>query len=186
LPGDFGAAIAIVMHLSPDQESILAGILDSRSSLLVKQARTGDFRCRSRVFVAPPNHRLLVDQDGRLRLSSAGAEKVHYARPSAEPPFFSVAKVCRTNAIAVVLTGGDGDGSFAVQVIKDQGGVVIAFANITVAKTLEAKLRGQHASMEKDVADHHAKRAKAGSLATATKVGKRSRHNGKAPRSRPQ
>ena len=41
-------------------------------------------------------------------------------------------------------------------------GVVITFANITVAKTLEAKLRGQHASLEKDVAEQDAKRAKAG------------------------
>jgi len=31
-------------------------------------------------------------------------------------------------------------------------GVVITFADITVAKTLEAKLRGQHASLEKDMA----------------------------------
>jgi two-component system CheB/CheR fusion protein len=31
-------------------------------------------------------------------------------------------------------------------------GVVITFANITVSKTLEAKLRGEHASLEKSVA----------------------------------
>jgi two-component system CheB/CheR fusion protein len=31
-------------------------------------------------------------------------------------------------------------------------GLVITFANITVAKTLEAKLRGQHASLEKSFA----------------------------------
>ncbi|MEJ0091628.1 MAG: hypothetical protein WDM80_18005 [Limisphaerales bacterium] len=31
-------------------------------------------------------------------------------------------------------------------------GVVITFANITVSKTLETKLRGQHASLEKYVA----------------------------------
>ena len=36
-------------------------------------------------------------------------------------------------------------------------GVVITFMNITVAKTLEAKLRGQHASLEKDVANQSAK-----------------------------
>jgi PAS domain len=41
-------------------------------------------------------------------------------------------------------------------------GVVITFMNITAAKTLEAKLRGQHASLEKDVADQDAKRAMAG------------------------
>ena len=35
-------------------------------------------------------------------------------------------------------------------------GVVITFANITVAKTLEAKLRGEHASLEKQVEDQAA------------------------------
>jgi two-component system, chemotaxis family, protein-glutamate methylesterase/glutaminase len=125
-PADFPAAIAIVMHLSPHHESILAEILDRRSPLVVKQAETGDLLCRSCVFVAPPNHHLLVGKGGRLKLSSSSAEKVHYARPSAEPLFVSVAKVYRKNAIAVVLTGGDGDGSFGVQIIKDEGGMVIA------------------------------------------------------------
>jgi len=126
LPADFPAAIAIVMHLSPDHESILAEILNSRTELEVRQAQTGDLLCQSCVFVAPPNHHLFVANDGRLKLSSPTAEKVHYARPSAEPLFVSVADVYKRNAIAVVLTGGDGDGSFGVQIIKDQGGKVIA------------------------------------------------------------
>jgi len=126
LPADFPAAIAIVMHLSPDHKSLLAEILDSRSDLLVKQAQTGDILCHSSVFVAPPNHHLSVVKGGRLELSSAAAEKIHYARPSAEPLFASVAEVYQSNAIAAVLTGGDGDGSFGVQIIKDKGGTVIA------------------------------------------------------------
>lgn len=126
LPADFPAAIAIVMHLAPDRKSILAGILDSRSPLEVKQAHTGDVLCHSSVFVAPPNQHLFVAKGGRLKLSSSHAEKVHYARPSAEPLFASVADVYKTNAIAVVLTGGDGDGAFGVQIIKEQGGKVIA------------------------------------------------------------
>ena len=126
LPADFPAAIAIVMHLSPDHKSILAEILDSRSHLEVRQAQTGDILCRSSVFVAPPNQHLFVAKGGRLKLSSSAAEKVHYVRPSAEPLFASVAAVYKKNAIAVVLTGGDGDGSFGVQIIKDEGGKVIA------------------------------------------------------------
>jgi two-component system chemotaxis response regulator CheB len=35
-------------------------------------------------------------------------------------------KVYKRRAIAVVLTGGDGDGSFGVQIIKQKGGQVIA------------------------------------------------------------
>ena len=67
-----------------------------------------------------------VVSGGRIELSSADAEKVHFARPSAEPLFASVAEVYQTHAIAVVLTGGDGDGSFGVQIIKERGGKVIA------------------------------------------------------------
>lgn len=126
LPADFPAAIAIVMHLAPDHKSLLAEILNSRSQLEVKQAQTGDRLCHSSVFVAPPNHHLFVVEGGRLELSSSNAEKVKYARPSAEPLFASVAEVYKKHAIAVVLTGGDGDGSFGVQIIKDKGGKVIA------------------------------------------------------------
>ena len=126
LPEDFPAAIAIVMHVSPDHKSLLADILGWRTPLKVTQAHTGDILSHGRVFVAPPNRHLSVDEGGRLELSSSDAKKMHYARPSAEPLFFSVAKVYRKKAVAVVLTGGDGDGSFGVQVIKDHGGTVIA------------------------------------------------------------
>ena len=41
-------------------------------------------------------------------------------------------------------------------------GVVITFMNITAAKTLEAKLRGQRASLERNVAQQDARRVMAG------------------------
>lgn len=126
LPADFPAAIAIVMHLAPDHKSILAEILNCRTHLEVRQAHTGDILRHSSVFVAPPNHHLFVIKGGRLRLSTSASEKVHHARPSAEPLFASVADVYKNNAIAVVLTGGDGDGSFGVRIIKENGGKVIA------------------------------------------------------------
>ena len=126
LPADFPAAITIVMHLSPDHESLLAEILKCRTPLTVKQAQPGDILYHSSVFVAPPNHHLLVAEGGLLVLSSPSAQKVHFARPSAEPLFYSVAAVYREHAIAVVLTGGDGDGSLGVRIIKDLGGMVIA------------------------------------------------------------
>src|ERR1039458_9420186 len=81
LPGDFPAAIAIVMHLAPDHKSLLAEILNRRTHLVVKEAHTGDILCPAYAFIAPPNHHLLVASDGRLELSSAAAEKIHFARP---------------------------------------------------------------------------------------------------------
>ena len=112
--------------LSPVHKSLLAEILTSRSQLEVRHAQTGDVLCHSSVFVAPPNHHMSVVTGGSIALSSDEAEKVHFARPSAEPLFASVAEVYQSHAIAVVLTGGDGDGSFGVQIIKDRGGKVIA------------------------------------------------------------
>lgn len=126
LPEDFRAAIAIVMHVSPDHKSLLAEILKCRTALQVQQAQTGDRLHHSGVFIAPPNHHMMVTEGGVLVLSSSSAEKIHYARPSAEPLFASVAEIYQGNAIAVVLTGGDGDGSIGVRIIKDRGGIVIA------------------------------------------------------------
>jgi two-component system chemotaxis response regulator CheB len=126
LPADFPAAITIVMHIAPDHKSLLAEVLKCRTHLQVTEAHTGDVLMPAKVFVAPPNHHLFVVKGDRLKLSSAHADKIHFARPSAEPLFASVAEVYGKNAIAVVLTGGDGDGSFGVQMIKDKGGMVIA------------------------------------------------------------
>jgi two-component system CheB/CheR fusion protein len=60
-------------------------------------------------------------------------------------------------------------------------GVVITFANITVAKTLEGKLRGRHTALEKRVAEDSAERA-----ASAAAGGKRAKAAGRARRTRKQ
>jgi chemotaxis methyl-accepting protein methylase len=62
-------------------------------------------------------------------------------------------------------------------------GVVITFADITVSKTLEAKLRGKHASPEKPVAQRSKKQSKAAAQTPSNKTA-RSPANGKARRPR--
>jgi two-component system CheB/CheR fusion protein len=61
-------------------------------------------------------------------------------------------------------------------------GVVITFADITVSKTLEVKLRGQHAGLEKAAAGQAEKQATDRKRAAATNSNERP--NGKARRSR--
>src|ERR1039458_2523288 len=92
LPADFPAAIAIVMHVAPDHKSLLTEILKCRTHLQVTEAHTGDVLVPSKVFVGPPNHHLFVVKGDHLKLSSSHAEKIHFARPSAEPLFASVAE----------------------------------------------------------------------------------------------
>lgn len=124
LPADFPAAIVIVQHLSPRHPSLMAQILNRCTPLLVEEAEEGSQLSPGKVFIAPPDYHLMVHPDGSLSLSQT--EKVHFVRPSAEILFESVAQSYKDRAIAVVLTGGDGDGSRGVQAIKKMGGKVIA------------------------------------------------------------
>jgi len=124
LPADFSAALVVVQHLDPRHRSLMAEILDKRTSLEVRQAQEGDLLRSGAVYIAPPDHHLLVNGDGRLSLSRS--ELVHFVRPSADLLFESVAASYQERAIAVVLTGTGSDGSMGIAAIKKLGGTTIA------------------------------------------------------------
>jgi len=124
LPADFPAAIVVVQHLHPHHRSWLAQIFSRHTTLSVKQAEEADKLRPGAVYVAPPNKHLLVNGDGTLTLSDTA--QVHFCRPAANKLFESVATSFKERAIAVVLTGMDGDGATGVQAIKQMGGTVIA------------------------------------------------------------
>jgi two-component system chemotaxis response regulator CheB len=123
LPAIFPASIVVVQHLDPRHRSLMAEILARNTSLRVKQAEEGDTFEPAKVYIAPPDHHLLINSDGTLTLSKS--ELVHFVRPSADLLFESVAASHKERAIAVVLTGTGSDGSMGVQAIKKMGGTVI-------------------------------------------------------------
>lgn len=124
LPPNFPAAIIVVQHLSPDRRSYLAEILGRRTPLWVKQAKAGDLLHPGRVYIAAPGRHLILNLNGTLSFSDTA--KVNFVRPSANVLFESLAASFKAQAIAIVLTGGAGDGAIGVEVIKQQGGTVIA------------------------------------------------------------
>lgn len=69
LPADFRAAVVVVQHLDPRHQSLMAEILERRVAMSVRQARAGDRLQPGSVFIAPPNHHLIVEGDGTLSLS---------------------------------------------------------------------------------------------------------------------
>ena len=123
LPSDFPAAITVVQHISPNYPSQMVDILSNRTLLPVKQAEEGDKLYPGKIYIAPSNYHLLVNQDGTLSLSQS--ERVHLVRPAANNMFESLAVSFKERVIAVVLTGRDGDGATGVQAIKKMGGIVI-------------------------------------------------------------
>ncbi len=124
LPPDFPAPIAIVQHLDPHYPSQIAKILNRHSFLTVKEAEAGDKLQPGMVYIAPPDHHLLVNTDATLSLSQE--QRVCHVRPAGDLLFQSAAASFQQWAIAVVLTGMDSDGAAGVQTIKKMGGTVIA------------------------------------------------------------
>lgn len=123
LPAEFPAAIVVVQHLDPRHKSLMADILNRRTSLRVREAGNGDVLAPGTVYIAPPDRHLLVNPDGTLSLSQS--ELVHFVRPSADLLFESVAASYKDRVIAVVLTGTGSDGSMGVRAVKKMGGTVI-------------------------------------------------------------
>ena len=123
LPADFPIPIMIVQHLSPTFKSQLVELLAQRTALAVRWAAQRDEPLPGVVYLAPPNHHVLLDSSGRLVLSQSAP--VLFARPSANPLFESAARHYRERTIAVVLTGLGRDGAQGVQAIKGQGGRVL-------------------------------------------------------------
>ncbi|WP_235215549.1 chemotaxis protein CheB [Phaeacidiphilus oryzae] len=127
LLGALGAKLAvpvlIVQHLDPRHQTVLAEVLARRARMPVKLAEDGEAARPGRVYVAPPDHHLLVEENGRLTLSSSAS--VHFVRPSADLLFKSAAEVYGSGVIACVLTGTGSDGASGVRAVKDRGGTVV-------------------------------------------------------------
>jgi two-component system chemotaxis response regulator CheB len=124
LPADFPAAVLVIQHQQRDRGSSLAAVLAPCCALPVREAAAGDRVEEGRVYLAPPDHHLLAQADGTLALSDTPLE--HFSRPSADPLFRSVARHFGARAVAVVLTGLQGDGSGGVGAVHEAGGTVLA------------------------------------------------------------
>jgi two-component system, chemotaxis family, protein-glutamate methylesterase/glutaminase len=123
LPPDLAATVVVVLHRSPYVESVLASVLGRDSTLPVSEARHEERFEKGRIYLAPRDHHLTID-DGRLLLNRAAKE--HYTRPAADPLFRSAAAARGPAVIGVVLTGTGEDGVSGLIAIKEAGGLSVA------------------------------------------------------------
>ncbi|MEX2048378.1 MAG: chemotaxis protein CheB [Gemmatimonadota bacterium] len=121
-PADFPAAVFVVQHLAPDQESRLPELLSDVSDLPVSAPADGDPVVPGRVYVASADHHLLL-HDGSVRVLRGPQE--NRFRPSIDALFRSAARAYGSRVIGVVLTGYLDDGTVGLQAIKKRGGITV-------------------------------------------------------------
>ena len=123
LPGKPDMAFVVVVHLSPDHESVLHKILQTSTDIPVMQVTRPVPIQRNHIYVIPPAAELSMN-DGYLRVSAGTRPQ---GRHIAIDEFFrTLADVHTTRAVGIVLSGGGSDGSVGLARIKEQGGVTFA------------------------------------------------------------
>jgi two-component system chemotaxis response regulator CheB len=124
LPSTFEPPIVLVIHRGGETRSVLSKVLARRTALTVTDAIDGQVLAAGTVYVALPGRHVIVRKDGCLELSDGPT--VHRMRPAGDPLFASAAARFGDAVIAIVLTGGDGDGADGLCAVRAAGGVTIA------------------------------------------------------------
>ncbi|MEH2063317.1 MAG: chemotaxis protein CheB [Nostoc sp.] len=120
---DTGMAFVLIQHLDPNHKSLLSEILARATQMPVSEVLDGVIVEPNQVYIIPPNTKMILS-GGVLQLMPR--EKVQGKYMPADAFFTSLATDRGRKAIAVVLSGSDGDGSVGLKAIKAAGGVTFA------------------------------------------------------------
>ncbi len=123
LPSDLPYAVLVALHMPAGAPSVLARIIDRNGPLQAVNAVNGTPLQHGTIYVAVPNHHLLV-QDDRILLSEGPTENGH--RPAINALFRSVALSHGQRSVGVLLSGVLDDGVLGSAAIRARGGTTIA------------------------------------------------------------
>src|SRR5215813_13663658 len=121
-PEDLPATIFVTQHVVPTAKGRLALVLDRAGPLPATMAQDCESFEPGHIYVAPPDHHLLVKQ-GCLRVTRGLRE--NRVRPAIDPLFRSVAVAYGARVVGVVLTGLQSDGTSGLLAIKRCGGIAV-------------------------------------------------------------
>jgi two-component system chemotaxis response regulator CheB len=122
LPRDLPAALLVVVHLSPTHRSVLPRMLSAAGPLPASHAVDGETVMPGRIYLAPPNRHLLLNE-GKVRLSTGPLENGH--RPAVDTLFRTAARDGGERVIGVVLSGALDDGTAGLIAIRERGGLCV-------------------------------------------------------------
>src|SRR5262249_14004859 len=121
-PEDLPATIFVVQHVIPTGTGHLAQILNRAGPLPATMAQDCESFEPGHIYVAPPDHHLLVKQ-GCLRVTRGLRE--NRVRPAIDPLFRSAAVAYGARVVGVVLSGLQNDGTSELLAIKRCCGIAM-------------------------------------------------------------
>jgi two-component system, chemotaxis family, protein-glutamate methylesterase/glutaminase len=122
LPRGFTTPIFIVWHMSPDVPGILPQVLNKANTIVAAHAYNNEVIQPNRVYIAPPDHHLLIDE-GKVLVTHGPKE--NRFRPAVDPLFRSAAYTYGNKVIGVILSGALDDGTAGLWAVKHYGGIAI-------------------------------------------------------------
>jgi two-component system chemotaxis response regulator CheB len=123
LPKDFPAPIFIVQHMAADSTGeILIRILNMHGKLKCKHPHDGEKFQGGSVYVAQPDHHMLVTK-GKIIISKGARE--NRSRPAIDPLFRSAAVAYGAKVVGVLLSGYLDDGTSGLIAIQRCGGTCV-------------------------------------------------------------
>lgn len=125
MPQENGMAFVVVLHLSPDHQSIADKIIQESTKMPVLQVTERVSIQKNRVYVISPGQRLTMN-DGMLEVSDSDTRESRHA--SIDLFFRDLAEAHRERAFCIVLSGTGTDGAVGLSRIKEHGGVTFAQA----------------------------------------------------------
>jgi two-component system chemotaxis response regulator CheB len=123
LPANF-PPLGVVLHRGSDDggDTSLIEYLRKNRPLKVRVVEDKTLIAPGTIYLAPADYHLLIDGD-HFALSTEAP--VHYARPSIDVFFESVAESFGGKVVGVILTGNNDDGARGLAAVKRHGGVTV-------------------------------------------------------------
>ena len=124
LPKDFPVPILIAQHIAQGFLPGLAEWLNQTTGLRIHIASPGITPLPGHVYFAPDDLYLSLSVSGQIVLTGVESEK--FLLSTVSFLFRSLAKVCGSRAMGVLLTGMGKDGAIELKLMRDKGAITIA------------------------------------------------------------
>lgn len=115
--------VLVVLHRNNTFESSLEELLSSRTQLAIKEVEEKEPIMPGTVYLCPADYHVLIEHDHTFSLDYS--ERVNFSRPSIDVSFRSAAEVYGAGVVALVLSGGNADGTEGMRYVQSMGGFTI-------------------------------------------------------------